>query len=277
MEMNPAPTYPIVADDQDPPQFHVDEAGPLEYVLMYFFSILFFPITILGSWYTVETNEEVVVLIFGKLRCVANEGLQFHSIFGRSILRISKRVYSIRHTNIDVVDSTGAMLEVSAAITYQVEDSVTALLNFDDVHDYLKNISLCVLRRIVTQYPYISETDAEPSLKGENALVSARMCELLQEKSQFAGIKTLTFDLIDLQYDPIIASAMLIKQQAHALLGARQLIVKGAVDIIVSSINNLKSQGVDFDEEDKTKLVGNLLSVICSDVGVTPVLNVGVN
>ncbi|KAL0233277.1 hypothetical protein GEMRC1_012022 [Eukaryota sp. GEM-RC1] len=261
--------------NEDVAEFDTQVAGFTEYALMWFFSILFFPITLIASFFTVDPNEEVVVLLF--VREVCPEGLHWYSVWGRSVVRMSKRIYSIKHNNTDIVDSTGAMLEVSCVVTYQVVDSMTAGLNFEDVHQYIHNISLTVLKRVISQYPYITEDPEEPSLKSESQAVSARMCELMQEKSHFAGIRTLTFDLVDLQYDPIIAPGMLVKQQASALLSSRQFIVKGATDIICDSVRTLKNEGLEFGESDRNQLISNLLVTICSDAHVQPIVSVQTN
>ncbi|KAL0221333.1 hypothetical protein RCL1_001187 [Eukaryota sp. TZLM3-RCL] len=260
--------------NDDVAEFNIEHAGLVDYILMYFFSIMFFPITLLASFYTVNPNQEAVVLLFGRLRCTRNEGLHFNSIFGRDVITVSKRIHSLRHQKTDVVDSTGAMLECSATITYQVADPVIAALNFQDVHDYIKNISLAVLKRVVSQYPYISDDPNDSTLMTEGKKVSEEMRQFMQKKSAFAGILTLSFELTEVQYDPIIAPGMLIKQQSQALLSARKLIVRGATEIITSSIDTLRVQGLAFSEDDRTRLVGNLLAVICSDSHVQPTIDV---
>merc|ERR1739841_220504 len=112
-------------------------------------------------------------------------------------------------------------------------------------------------------------------LKTEAAEVSAQMTNVLQGKVAGAGVKVLAFNLTDLSYAPEIAQAMLVRQQAEAMVKARRLIVKGAVDISEDAVNQLETKGVKMSETEKTKVVTNLLTVICGDQKATPTLSVG--
>ncbi|KAL0207806.1 hypothetical protein P9112_012434 [Eukaryota sp. TZLM1-RC] len=260
---------PLVNIDSSPntnDDLEVMEAPSIgSYIIMYFFSILLFPLTLLGSWLVVEPNEERVILLFGKYRTTIGPGVHFISMFGRSAIPVSKRIYSIRHHHVNVADVTGSMLEVSAVLTYQIKDTVTALLKIDDVHTYISNTSLGRLKSVISRYPYESSNPDDPSLRDDCSRISDEMRHKLKERASLAGVRVLSFELVDLQYDASIAKSMLVKQTSGALLGARSLIVHGACSIVSNTVAALKANGINLNDKERSKVVSNLLSVICSD------------
>ncbi|KAL0222113.1 hypothetical protein RCL1_001967 [Eukaryota sp. TZLM3-RCL] len=157
------------------------------------------------------------------------------------------------------------MLDVSSVCSYQIKDSIAATLNLDDVHDYIKNTSLAVLKRVVSRYPYMSENPGEPCLQAEGIKIDMEMKSEMALKAVPAGVRVLSFELVDLAYDQSIAKSMLAKQQAGALLGARKVIVDGATQIVSETIGSLKEHGIDFSERERSRIIANLLAVICSE------------
>ena len=144
---------------------------------------------------------------------------------------------------------------------------------------------MATLKQVVSKYPYEADDEGEASpssqhrhglsLKTEAAQVSRELKDVLQDRLAHAGVKVLAFNLTDLSYAPEIAQAMLVRQQAEAMVKARRLIVKGAVDISEDAVNQLETKGVKMSETEKTKVVTNLLTVICGDQKATPTLSVG--
>ena len=144
---------------------------------------------------------------------------------------------------------------------------------------------MATLKQVVSKYPYEADDEGEASpssqhrhglsLKTEAAQVSRELKDVLQDRLAHAGVKVLAFNLTDLSYAPEIAQAMLVRQQAEAMVKARRLIVKGAVDISEDAVSQLEAKGVQLSKEEKTKVVTNLLTVICGDQKATPTLSVG--
>ncbi|KAL0213212.1 hypothetical protein RCL1_006838 [Eukaryota sp. TZLM3-RCL] len=236
-----------------------------EYFWAYLLSIAFFPLTFLFSFFIVNPNEERIILLFGKLRSVHKPGLSFKSIFGRTSITVSKRVQILRHHKASVIDSTGAMVEVSAVCVFQVVDSIKAALAVEDYRKYVENTSLAVLKRVASRFPYMSDKLTTPSLQSECTLVGQALVRELMEKVDHIGVYIRSFELVDLCYEHSIAKQMLAKQQAGALVSARELIVEGATKLAHEAVDGLEAYGVCFSENDRIRIVGNLLTILCSD------------
>jgi len=232
-----------------------------------------FPIGIF-SCFTLTERTHAVVLHFGRVSEVSREpGIHCSPICGRDIRRISVAKHTIELPKLKIVDLNGNPLLVSAIITQYVSNARRAALNVTDLLGFVRGQAESVLRQVVARFPYESEHGG-PSLKTEANVIGRELVELLQHKVDVAGVKIVSFDVNELSYAPEIATAMLRKQQAGALLAARKVIVDGAVQISVATAQDLAKSNVILSDADKSHLIINLLTVIASDKEVSPVLQV---
>jgi len=156
---------------------------------------------------------------------------------------------------------------VSAILNYRVVDAKKALLHVENRSKYVNTNAQAVLKQIVSQYSY-------EQLKGEHEEVNERMRMMLQPLMVIAGVMISSFCLNDLSYAPEVAAAMLKRQQARALVDARTLIVEGAVKIAQDAVTRLEEEGtVALNDDQKVKIVTNLLTVTCSDTDATPTVS----
>jgi regulator of protease activity HflC (stomatin/prohibitin superfamily) len=163
---------------------------------------------------------------------------------------------------------------VSGVVTYQIVDARKAALDVPETKSYINTQGLAVMKKIASMYPYEAK-EGEHSLKTEASRLRLQMIELLQDRVTPAGIQVVNFELTDLAYAPEIAQAMLIRQQAEAMVDARKIIVEGAVQISYGALAALSERGVKMSKEEESKMVTNLLVVICGDSKVQPQVNVG--
>jgi len=139
------------------------------------------------------------------------------------------------------------------------------------VEDYLafvKSQAVAVLKQVASKYPY--SADDGVCLKDETAQIGEEMVSVLSAKVLAAGVEVISYEISDLSYAPEIAQAMLVRQQAQALVDARKIVVEGAVEIVDGAMTHLKERGIDIDRSHQSKVVGNLLAIICGDAKVQP-------
>jgi len=239
--------------------------NPLSLIL----GLLALPLTLIASWYVLNPNEELVVLYWGTLRSVKREpGIYFLNIFGRRLLKISTRQHAIELHKTTVADANANPIIMAAICTYKVSDSAFAALNVDDYNAYIRAQAVAVIKQIASKYPY--ESPDGHCLKSEAAKIGAEMVAILQAKVSSVGLSVLSFELSDLTYAPEIAPQMLIRQQAQALIGARRIVVEGAVQIVEDALEKIKATGITISQDSAQRLVSNLLVVICADAKVQP-------
>ena len=232
-------------------------------------SVLLLPITILGSWITLSPQEEKIVLYWGKLyEVITVPGLFFRLLWGRSCISVSTKLTTIDLHRTVVADLNGNPILIAGVCTFQVVDTVKAALEVEHYMEYVKTQAMAVLKQVASKYPY--ESKDGHSLKGEAKEIGHEMIRLLQGKVDKAGVNVLSFELSDLSYAPEIAQAMLVRQQAQALVDARKIIVDGAVSIAADTIKHLETDGIRFNDIERQRLVSNLLVVICGDAKVQP-------
>ena len=159
---------------------------------------------------------------------------------------------------------------------YRVVDSYRAALCVDNADLFVMTQGESMLKEVVAQYPYESEPGSNaPSLRESSDTVTQNLTDRLQSCVHQAGIVIESFRLKEISYAPVIAQAMLKRQQAKAIISARNTIVTGAVDIAHAAVEQLKQKGIVMDQPETTKLVSNLLTVICAESEVNPVVPVG--
>jgi len=237
---------------------------PMAAIAMSVMCLPLLPFTGCG-FYTVDAKSEAAILHMGVLtEMQGKSGLHCAIPCGMAIERISVKQCTVDLPSSKIVDGIGNPVQVSAILNYRVVDSKKALLNVQNYKHYVQTNAQGVLKQIVSMYSY-------EQLKTEAEEVNARMRATLLPLVAVAGIEVSTMRLNDLSYAPEIASAMLKRQQARALVDARTLIVEGAVKISQDAIAQLTADHtMELTDEQKVKIVTNLLTVTCSDTDATP-------
>ena len=226
--------------------------------------------------FTVNPNEGVVLQLFGAYRGTArDEGLRWANPF-YSKRRVSLRVRNFESAKLKVNDTDGNPIEIAAIVVWKVVDTAEAVFEVDDYENYLKVQSEAAVRNLATRYPYDAHEEGHVSLRGSTAEVAKDLKHEVQDRLSKAGVEAIEARLSHLAYAPEIASAMLRRQQAGAIIAARQKIVEGAVGMVEMALDLLsKSDKVNLDEERKAAMVSNLLVVLCADREAQPVVNAG--
>lgn len=239
------------------------------------FKLVFLAVLMFAGMFIVQPNKSMVVTLFGRyVGTVRRNGFRWTNPF-----TIRKSV-SLRINNLDsdvlkVNDAIGNPVEIAAVINWHVVDTAKALF---DVEDYLGFVAIqteTAVRHVASEYPYDADDDTL-SLRGNADEVTETLGTELQERLEVAGVRVLDTRLRRLAYAPEIAQEMLRRQQAHAVVAARQLIVEGAVGMVETALARLSEKRlVDFDDERKAQMVSNLMVVLCTDRGIQPVVNAG--
>ena len=228
------------------------------------------------GFFTVNPNEARVLLLFGHYSgTVKTDG--FH--WANPLLtkrRISLRVRNFESAQIKVNDHDGNPIEIAAVVVWKVVDAAEALFEVNDYEHYVKVQSEAAVRNLSTQYPYDAHIEGEKSLRSNTADIAEQLKAEIQDRLAKAGVSVLEARINHLAYAPEIAAAMLQRQQAGAIIAARQRIVEGAVGMVEMALDLLSQRGVvDLDNERKAQMVSNLLVVLCGDRNTQPVINAG--
>jgi len=226
--------------------------------------------------YMVEPNKSAVLSLFGKYMGTTRiQGLRWNNPFF-SKKKISLRVRNFESGRLKVNDEGGSPIEIASIIVWEVVDSAEAVFNVDDYESFVQIQSEAAIRSMASIYPYDPHEEDEIALRSHPVEVSERMKTEVQERLAEAGINVIEARISHLAYSPEIAQAMLQRQQAGAIIAARQRIVEGAVGMVEMALESLKEKGVvDLDEERRAAMVSNLLVVLCSDRATQPVVNTG--
>jgi hypothetical protein len=230
----------------------------------------------LNGFLVVQPNQAKVAVFLGRyLGTVRRSG--FHWVNPLT----SRRTLSLRIRNLDtdvlkVNDANGNPIEISAVITWQVSDAATAAFDIEDYDGFVTIQAETAVRHVASVFPYDSYEEGQESLRGAADRVIATLLADLQERLDVAGVTVLDTRLRRLAYAPEIAADMLRRQQADAIVAARQRIVEGAVGMVDHALSSLNERDiVDLDEERKAAMVSNLMVVLVSDRGAQPVVNSG--
>lgn len=197
---------------------------------------------------------------------------------GKSVNRkVSLKTMTLNNEKQKVNDETGNPVEIGAVAIWKVVNPTKAVINVENYKSYLSIQCDSIIRNTARKYPYdAAEGKDEKSLRGSSQEIADIMCRELQEKVENAGIKILEVRITHLAYAPEIASAMLQRQQAAAIIDARQKIVEGAVGMVEMALEKLsENEIVELDEERKAAMVSNLLVVLCADEAAQPIVNAG--
>ena len=226
--------------------------------------------------YSLQPNEGMAILLFGDYRGTDRKtGLRW-VLPWYSRKKISLRVRNLTSDKLKVNDKRGNPIEIAANVVWRVEDSAQALFDVDDYQAFV-NIQVDTgLRDLASHYAYDHGEEHELTLRADAEDVAAKLREELVGRVKVAGVVVDEARLAHLAYAPEIASAMLKRQQAEAVLAARRLIVKGAVGMVENALTDLGDRGVvELDEDRKAAMVSNLLVVLCADREAQPVVNTG--
>ncbi len=236
-------------------------------------------ITFASGFFLVNPNMARVLVLFGTYRgTVRQAGFWWTNPF------TSKRKLSLRAHNLDggklkVNDMLGNPVEISAVVVWRVSETARASFDVENYEQYVALQSEAAVRHLATQYPYddLDDEGAEITLRGSTSEIAEKLGEALSRRLKSAGIEVIEARLNHLAYAPEIASAMLQRQQAKAIIAARRQIVEGAVGMVEMALAELKKGDiVELDTERKATLVGNLLVVLCGQENAKPMLNTGV-
>ncbi len=234
-------------------------------------------IFILPGFFTIQPNQAMVMILFGKyIGTIKNEGWHWANPF-YSKKKISLRSRNINGEKIKVNDEMGNPIEIAAVIVWRVENTAEAIFDVDNYVDYVNVQSESALRHLAGMYPYDNTEDTHTiSLRGSTDEVAEALKNELQQRLGKAGVVVEEARLSHLAYAPEIAAAMLQRQQAAAIIAARQKIVEGAVGMVQMALNKLsENEIVELDEERKAAMVSNLLVVLCGEKNTQPVINTG--
>jgi len=233
-------------------------------------------IVCLFGFFIVNPNEGRVMQLFGDYKgTVKTAGLRWANPF-YSKRHISLRVRNFESGHLKVNDSDGNPIEIAAVVVWRVVDTAEAVFEVDNYENYVKVQTEAAVRNLATRYSYDAHEEHQTSLRGSTAAVAKDLQDEVQERLAKAGVDVIEARLSHLAYAPEIAAAMLRRQQAGAIIAARQKIVEGAVGMVDMALARLaESNQVQLDEERKAAMVSNLLVVLCSDRDAQPVVNTG--
>jgi len=254
------------------------DSSPLSITLIVVGGILFIAWCIFKcGFFTLQPNEAAVLILFGDYKgTVRKSGWHYANPFYTK-KKISLRSRNLNGEKLKVNDEAGNPIEIAAVVVWRVENTYQAVFDVENYVDYVKVQSESAIRHIAGMYPYdITDQNHNISLRGSADEVSEALKKELQERLGKAGVIVEEARLSHLAYSPEIAAAMLQRQQASAIIAARQKIVEGAVGMVRMALDKLNEDGIiDLDEERKAAMVSNLLVVLCGERSTQPVINTG--
>jgi len=238
--------------------------------------LLVLAITSSCGFFTLQPNEAAVLILFGAYRgSVGDSGFFWTNPFNKRV-KISRRARNLNGDKLKVNDKRGNPIEIAAVVVWRVQDTAQACFDVDNYEHYVAVQSESAVRHLASGYAYDEGEHDEVTLRGGSDAVSAALREELHQRLEKAGVHVEEARLTHLAYAPEIAQAMLRRQQAEAVIAARQKIVHGAVSMVDMALKELaEKQVVHLDEERKAAMVSNLLVVLCGDSEVHPVVNAG--
>ncbi|WP_416825568.1 SPFH domain-containing protein [Ectobacillus polymachus] len=230
---------------------------------------------LLSGMTIVQPNESSVIIFFGKyLGTIREEG--FFLTVPSLRKRVSLRVCNFNSDTLKVNDIDGNPIEIAAVVVYRVIDTAKALFDVESYNEFVRIQSETALRHVATRYPYDTNEEKVWSLRGNAEEIANELARELQERLAVSGVEVIEARLTHLAYASEIASAMLQRQQANAVVAARQKIVEGAVGMAEAALSQLEEKNVvHLTEEMKVQIVSNLMIAIVSEKGTQPVMNAG--
>ena len=229
-----------------------------------------------AGFFMVHPNQARVLQLFGAYTGTAREpGLRWANPFYTK-KAVSTRIRNFESGKLKVNDLRGSPIEIAAVVVWKVVDTAEAIFEVDDYDEFVTIQSESALRNLSTTYPYEPHEGDGLALRSNPAEIAQALRKEIQDRLEEAGVNVIEARISHLAYAPEITNAMLRRQQASAVIAARTQIVAGAVGMVRMALEQLKEEDiVDLDEERKAAMVGNLLTVLCSEEGARPVLNTG--
>jgi hypothetical protein len=252
------------------------ERGASPATLLTAVGLLLLWVFLITGFFMVSPNEAKVLQLFGDYVGTAKiPGLRYANPLYK-YRKLSLRVRNFESGQLKVNDHEGNPIEIAAVVVWRVVETAEATFEVDDYEHYVRVQSEAALRNAATSYPYDSHEDGVVSLRGSTGAVADHLKGEVQQRLDKAGVEVLEARISHLAYAPEIAAAMLQRQQAGAIIAARQRIVEGAVGMVEMALQMLSHKGiVTLDEERKAAMVSNLLVVLCGSKDAQPVVNTG--
>jgi regulator of protease activity HflC (stomatin/prohibitin superfamily) len=237
------------------------------------------PIVVLfAGYFVVSPNDSRVLVLFGRYRgTVRAEGFYWTNPFTCK-KKVSLKAHNLNGERLKVNDLLGNPIEIAAVVVWQVRDTARAVFDVEDFTHFVSVQSEAAVRLLASRHPYDEghHDEVHTTLRGSANEVAAELQDVLEQRLDRAGVEVIEARLSHLAYAQEIASAMLQRQQATAIIAARAKIVEGAVGMVEMALDQLAKGGrVELDDERRATLVGNLLVVLCSHENPQPVLNTG--
>jgi hypothetical protein len=231
---------------------------------------------LLFGFFMVSPNEARVLQLFGSYKgTVKTPGLRWTNPL-MTKKRISQRIRNFDSDKLKVNDAGGNPIEIAAVVVWKVVDTAEAMFEVDSYEHFVRVQTEAAVRKLASHYPYDSHEDHIPSLRGRSTEINDHLKQEIQDRLSKAGVEVIEARISHLAYAPEIAQAMLQRQQATAIIAARQLIVQGAVGMVENALELLsRNKVVELDEERRAQMVSNLLVVLCGERGTQPVVNTG--
>ena len=231
---------------------------------------------LLVGLFVVNPNEGRVLQFFGDyVGTASTPGLRWANPFYTK-KRISLRIRNFESTKLKVNDLEGNPIEIAAVVVWRVVDTAEAVFEVDDYQNFVKVQTEAAVRNLATSYKYDAHEEDQMSLRGNTAAVAEHLKKEIQDRLAKAGVEVIEARISHLAYAPEIAQAMLQRQQAGAIIAARQRIVEGAVGMVQMALEMLSERDIlELDNERKAAMVSNLLVVLCGERSTQPVINTG--
>ncbi|HPF20241.1 MAG TPA: SPFH domain-containing protein [Syntrophomonas sp.] len=233
-------------------------------------------ILMVSSIMVVQPNEAKAITFFGSYIGSVRESGLWMTIPFTSKPKVSLRVRNFNSKMLKVNDIDGNPIEIAAVVVFKVIDSAKALFEVNNYEEFVEIQSETALRHVANKYPYDQFEEGGYSLRGNADQVAGELAGEIQERLKSAGVEVIEARLTHLAYATEIASAMLQRQQATAIIAARQKIVEGAVGMVQIALEKLENENIiDLDDERKAVMINNLMVAIVSDRAASPVINTG--
>ena len=245
-------------------------------ILWVFLPMIFVIILLSVGFSVVQPNDSRVLILFGKyIGTIRDSGFWWVNPFTVK-RKVSLRIRNFNSQKIKVNDLHGNPIEIGAVVVWRVIDSAKAVFDVENYEQFVDIQSETAIRTLASEFPYDVNEEDKPSLRGTPQVIAESLKNTLQTRLEVAGVDILESRISHLAYAQEIAQAMLRRQQAQAIIAARQKIVEGAVGMVEMALNMLSEQKiVTLDEDKKATMVNNLMVALVSETEVQPIINTG--